>query len=68
MKKIIFSALFFLPFLVYAQESVIQNVYAQDHITLNASWNYIIDPFDMGYYDYRLLENPNGFFRTAGFL
>jgi beta-glucuronidase len=43
---------------------VLQNVYARDFQTLNGSWNYIIDPFDMGYYDYRLKENPNGFFKN----
>ena len=64
MKKIILSAFVLLPFLMNAQESLIQNVYARDYVTLNGSWNYIIDPFDMGYYDYRLQENPNGFFKN----
>jgi beta-glucuronidase len=43
---------------------VLQNVYLRDYQSLNGSWNYIIDPFDMGYYDYRLRENPNGFFKN----
>jgi beta-glucuronidase len=45
-------------------ERVLQNVYARDFQSLNGSWNYIVDPFDMGYYDYRLRENPNGFFKN----
>ncbi|MDR3340377.1 MAG: beta-glucuronidase [Candidatus Symbiothrix sp.] len=49
---------------LFAQETVLQNVYARDIQALNGSWNYIIDPFDMGYYDYRLQENPNGFFKN----
>jgi len=49
---------------LYAQETILQNVYARDVQALNGSWNYIIDPFDMGYYDYRLQENPNGFFKN----
>ncbi|KAA6301137.1 MAG: Beta-glucuronidase [Candidatus Ordinivivax streblomastigis] len=56
--------LLYLPCFVKAQEAVLQNVYARDYQTLNGSWNYIIDPFDMGYYDYRLKENPNGFFKN----
>ncbi|MDR0972633.1 MAG: beta-glucuronidase [Prevotellaceae bacterium] len=49
----------------YAQNDVVmQNVFARNVTSLNGSWNYIIDPFDMGYYDYRLNENPNGFFKN----
>ena len=53
-------------FCLYAQETssyVLQNVYARDYQTLNGSWNYIVDPFDNGYYDYRMNINRNGFFR-----
>ncbi|GHT13592.1 beta-glucuronidase [Bacteroidia bacterium] len=64
MKKIFIFILLCLPSLIRAQEVTLQNVYARDYQTLNGSWNYIIDPFDMGYYDYRLKENPNGFFKN----
>ena len=30
-----------------------QNIYARKHTSLNGRWNYIIDPYEMGYYDYR---------------
>ncbi len=39
--------------LLIAQESQLQNIYGRDHISLNGRWNYIIDPYEMGYYDYR---------------
>ncbi|WP_321332558.1 glycoside hydrolase family 2 TIM barrel-domain containing protein [uncultured Bacteroides sp.] len=42
----------------------LQNVYARQVTSLNGSWKAIIDPFDNGYYDYRLAENPNGFFKN----
>jgi beta-glucuronidase len=64
MKKIFIFILLCISSLVSAQEVTLQNVYARDYQKLNGSWNYIIDPFDMGYYDYRLKENPNGFFKN----
>lgn len=36
-----------------AQETGIQNIYGRNHLSLNGRWNYIIDPYEMGYYDYR---------------
>ena len=38
---------------VLAQQNLIQNIYSRKHISLNGRWNYIIDPYEMGYYDYR---------------
>ena len=46
--------LFFLSvsfFSVNAQ--LVQNIFGRKHISLNGRWNYIIDPYEMGYYDYR---------------
>lgn len=45
--------LFFTITSVFAQESTLQNIYARKHISLNGGWNYIIDPYEMGYYNYR---------------
>ncbi|MDR0811180.1 MAG: beta-glucuronidase [Paludibacter sp.] len=68
MKKTLIFIILCVPLLfgqkVQSQETVLQNVYARHHQTLNGSWNYIIDPFDMGYYDYRMRVNPNGFQRN----
>jgi beta-glucuronidase len=61
---LLFQCHLVLPALSQTTEWVLQNVYARNFQTLNGSWNYIIDPFDMGYYDYRLKENPNGFFKN----
>jgi beta-glucuronidase len=33
--------------------SLIQNIPGRNTITLNGKWNYIIDPYETGYYDYR---------------
>lgn len=32
---------------------LLQNIYARQHISLNGRWNYIIDPYETGYYNYR---------------
>ena len=37
----------------FSQSSLIQNIYGRTHTSLNGRWNYIIDPYEMGYYDYR---------------
>jgi len=64
MKKELVLFLLLIPFINQAQDKLIQNVYARETQSLNGSWNYIVDPFDNGYYDYRLRENPNGFFKN----
>jgi beta-glucuronidase len=38
---------------VNAQTNVIQNIASRKSLSLNGRWNYIIDPYEMGYYDYR---------------
>jgi beta-glucuronidase len=35
------------------QPMLIQNIYGRTHTSLNGRWNYIIDPYEMGYYNYR---------------
>ena len=45
-------------------QTVLQNVYAHKHQSLNGSWQTIVDPFDAGFYDYRLKESSNGFFKN----
>ena len=64
MKSLFFILCFFVSVAIQAQETVLQNVFARQTQSLNGSWNYIIDPFDNGFYDYRLKENPNGFFKN----
>ena len=41
---------------------LIQNIQGRNSITLNGKWNYIIDPYETGYYDYRYMpfdQMPN---------
>jgi beta-glucuronidase len=37
----------------YAQENALQNIQSRKIQSLNGKWNYIIDPYENGYYDYR---------------
>lgn len=44
-----------------AQETAIQNVYGRQITSLNGKWNYIVDPYEMGYYDNKYVpydQNP----------
>lgn len=43
---------------------VLQNVYARQILSLNGTWRYIVDPFDNGYYDYRMNVSNNGYFKN----
>lgn len=46
------------------RSSVLQNVYGRNVTSLNGMWQTIVDPFDAGFYDYRLAESPYGFFKN----
>jgi beta-glucuronidase len=46
-------AAFFGPAAARAQSGLIQNAPARRVLSLNGSWNYIIDPYENGFYDYR---------------
>ena len=46
------------------KQLVLQNVYGRSVTSLNGTWQTIVDPFDAGFYDYRLAESPNGFFKN----
>lgn len=35
----------------YAQEPLLTNVQARNKISLNGKWQYIIDPYETGFYD-----------------
>lgn len=41
---------------------LITNVFNHEITSLNGDWNYIIDPYETGYYDYRYKESAEGFF------
>jgi beta-glucuronidase len=52
MNKLVFMFVLLLSSLILNAQSI-QNVYGRESITLNGKWNYIIDPYETGYYDYR---------------
>ncbi|MCC8112459.1 MAG: beta-glucuronidase [Bacteroidales bacterium] len=51
-------------FLNAEDSRILQNVYARDYVLLNGTWQTIIDPVETGFYDYRMQETGNGFFRN----
>jgi beta-glucuronidase len=65
--QILIIATIFLPF-VRLHSQNITSLTLRNSFTLNGKWNYIVDPYETGYYDYRHKpydENPNpsgGFF------
>jgi beta-glucuronidase len=48
---------------LFAQEPLIQHIAGREQINLDGRWNYIIDPYENGFYDYRhqpFDESPSG--------
>ncbi len=52
LKSFIIILLFSLPFIVLPQD-LITNTTNRNTTTLNGTWNYIVDPYETGYYNYR---------------
>ncbi|KGL58844.1 glycoside hydrolase family 2 protein [Polaribacter sp. Hel1_85] len=73
--KLLSSLLFVSVFSILsnlAQEQLIQNVYLRESTSLNGMWKYIVDPYENGFYNYRLepfekQEKPqkSAFFKNA---
>ena len=42
--------------MLFAQDNLITNVSARKTISLDGKWQYIIDPYETGFYDYRWKE------------
>lgn len=68
-KNIILSLFLFIGGMTIAQEvPLLSNVSSRNNINLNGKWNYVIDPLENGYYDYRLMPlKTNGFFENKTF-
>lgn len=64
MKRILFVFLFICIAVCAYSQSILQNVYARKIEYLNGQWQIIADPFDAGYYDYRLNISQDGFFKN----
>jgi len=52
---------------VSAQQStpLITNIQGRDTVSLNGSWQVIIDPYETGYYDYRFQPRDDGYFKNT---
>ncbi|MDR2824244.1 MAG: beta galactosidase jelly roll domain-containing protein [Prevotellaceae bacterium] len=66
---LILSLVFYIVQSAFAQDAtplpLVTNIAARDLISLNGKWNYVIDPLENGYYDYRLKPfDTNGFFEN----
>jgi len=63
-RKVIFTILFLINITaVFAQRDILINVYNRPVQSFNGDWNYIVNPYENGYYNYRSLsfdkmENP----------
>lgn len=69
MKKIYWLVLLLASHLaVKAQDSLITDIGARKTTSLNGKWQYIVDPYETGFYDYRYKElnekNPDAFWNT----
>lgn len=61
MKPLLTTLLLFACFASLSAQDLIQNVRGRQATSLNGPWSYIIDPYEMGAYDYRAKPYP-GFF------
>src|SRR5439155_21793816 len=52
-----------IQFVEAQQTAVIGNTEGRKTVSLDGQWRTIIDPYETGYYDYRYLPSPNGYFK-----
>jgi beta-glucuronidase len=52
-RVLLLLSVFLLTSSSFAQPGLLQHIFGRNHLSLNGRWNYIIDPYEMGYYDYR---------------
>ena len=60
-------AFLFFSSLSYAQSTLIQNIQSRNLLSLNGKWNYIVDPYENGFYDYRHEPFDQSEKKTGGF-
>jgi len=49
---------------IFANPLII-NIDGRRTMSLNSKWQYIVDPYELGYYNYRYEPDPNGWFKNA---
>lgn len=59
MKQITLLCSLFISLLTHANAPLLQNNYSRNGITLNGRWNYIVDVYETGYYNYRMQPHDN---------
>src|SRR5438309_11525309 len=59
------SLLTVIPCVRAQQIDLIANTDGRKTISLDGQWKTIIDPYESGYYDYRYLPSPNGYFKDT---
>lgn len=59
---VLFTVFFCIP--AFGLQSKLQNVYSRNITSLNGYWQTIVDPLDVGYYDYRMNFNKYGYFKN----
>lgn len=59
MKQILCFSLLLFSFLAKGNEPLIHNNFAREGISLNGKWNYIVDMYETGYYNYRWQPHDN---------
>ncbi len=65
-KNLLWAIFWLLPFAGICQQlTLVNNIEGRTKTSLNGKWEILIDPYENGFYDYRLKENPNGFFMNA---
>jgi len=52
-KKFILTLVLLQAVTLFAQQNLLVNVYSRPIQSLNGKWNYIVDPYENGYYNYR---------------
>lgn len=69
MRNLIITAVLLIAgFCATAQNNLITNIKARKTISLNGTWQYIVDPYETGFYDYRYKElredQPDAYWNT----
>lgn len=59
-KLIVMASLWLTSFEMAAQTKLIANIPSRKTVSLNGKWQYIIDPYETGYRNYRWDERPQG--------
>ncbi|QEK51719.1 beta-glucuronidase [Pedobacter aquae] len=52
---------------IKAQDGLIQNISSRKKISLNGRWNYVLDPYENGFYDYRRKPFDESNSKTGGY-